>query len=121
MVFTTPAFARQNPDAVRGFVKATIQSWQNAASDPDAAVAALKRAEPLSEPAVELGRLKWALEFVVTPGVRQAGMGQVDPARLDKHIDTVTDGFQLPRRLPPAMVFDGSFLPPAAERQIARQ
>jgi NitT/TauT family transport system substrate-binding protein len=121
VVFTTPAFARQNPDAVRGFVKATIQSWQNAANDPDAAVAALKRAEPLSEPAVELGRLKWALEFVVTPGVRQAGMGQVAPARLDKHIDTVTDGFQLPRRLPPAMVFDGSFLPPAAERQIARQ
>ncbi len=46
-VFTTPAFARQHPDAVRGFAKATIQSWQNAASDPDAAIAALKRAEPI--------------------------------------------------------------------------
>ena len=71
VVFTTPAFARQNPGAVRGFVNATIQSWQAAAADPDAAVAALKRAEPLSEPAVELVRLKWALEFVVTPGVRK--------------------------------------------------
>ena len=43
-VFTTPAFAKQHPAAVRGFVKATIQSWQNAAADPEAAIAALKRA-----------------------------------------------------------------------------
>src|SRR5256886_13187032 len=59
VIFTTPAFARGKPDAVRGFVKATIQSWQSAAADPEASVAALKRSEPLSDPAVELGRLKW--------------------------------------------------------------
>jgi len=117
-VFTTPAFAKAHPEAVRGFVKATIQSWQNAAADPDAAIAALKRAEPLSDPAVELGRLKWALEFVVTPSVRETGLGHVDPARLRKHIDVVTDGFGLPRRLPPELVFDSSFLPPAAERKM---
>ncbi len=117
-VFTTPAFARQHPDAVRGFVKATIQSWQNAASEPDAAIAALKRAEPLSDPAVELGRLKWALEFVVTSAVRKSGMGDVDMERLNRHIEVVTDGFQLPRKLTPAMVFDASFLPPLAERKI---
>jgi NitT/TauT family transport system substrate-binding protein len=118
-VFTTPVFARQHPDAVRGFVKATVQSWQNAATDPDAAIAALKRGEPLSDPAVEIGRLRAALEFVVTPGVRQTGIGHVDAARLAKHIDIVTDGFQLPRKLPPEMVFDSSFLPAAAERRMA--
>jgi NitT/TauT family transport system substrate-binding protein len=118
VVFTTPAFAKQHPDAVRGFVKATIQSWQNAAADPDAAIAALKRAEALSEPVVELVRLKWALDFVVTPGVRQNGLGDVDLARLGKHIDIVTEGFQLPRKLTPEMAFDPQFLPPLAERQI---
>jgi NitT/TauT family transport system substrate-binding protein len=117
-VFTTPAFAKQHPDAVRGFVKATIQSWQNAASDPEAAIAALKKAEPLSDPAVERGRLKWALEFVATPGVRKSGMGDVDLARLTRHINIVTEGFQLPRALAPAQVFDSSFLPPLAERKI---
>jgi NitT/TauT family transport system substrate-binding protein len=120
VLFTTPAFAKQHPDAVRGFVKATIQSWQAAAAEPDAAIAALKRAEPLSDPTVELGRLKWALEFVVTPGVRKNGIGDMDPARLRKHIDIVTDGFGLPRKLAPEMVFDARFLPPAAERQIGQ-
>jgi NitT/TauT family transport system substrate-binding protein len=117
-VFTTPAFAKRHPDAVRGFVKATVQSWQQAAADPDAAIAALKRAEPLSDPAVEIGRLKAALEFVVTPSVRTTGIGHVDAARLARHIDIVTDGFKLPRKLPPDMVFDSSFLPAAAERRI---
>jgi NitT/TauT family transport system substrate-binding protein len=119
-VFTTPAFAKQHPDAVRGFVKATIQAWQNAAADPDAAISALKKAEALSDPAVELVRLKWALDFVVTPGVRKSGIGNVDPARLSKHIDIVTEGFQLPRKLLPEMVFDPQFLPPVAERQIGK-
>jgi NitT/TauT family transport system substrate-binding protein len=118
-VFTKPAFARQNPAALRGFVKATVQSWLAAAADPDAAIAALKRAEPLSDPAVEMVRLKSALDFVMTPSVRATGLGQVDPARLARHIDIVTDGFQLPRKLPPDMVFDSSFLPAAAERQVA--
>jgi NitT/TauT family transport system substrate-binding protein len=117
-VFTTPAFAKQNPNAVRGFVKATVQAWLNAAAEPDAAIAALKKAEPLSDAAVEIGRLKSALEFVITPGVRKTGLGYVDPERLAKHIQIVTDGFQLPRKLPPEMVFDSSFLPPTAERQI---
>jgi hypothetical protein len=67
---------------------------------------------------VEIVRLKWALDFVVTPTVRQSGIGNVDPARLGKHIDIVTEGFQLPRKLPSEAVFDPQFLPPAAERQI---
>src|SRR5262249_42696935 len=95
VVFTTPAFAREHPDVVRGFVAATVRSWLHAAAEPDAAVAALKRAEPLSDPAVEMGRLKWALEFVVTPGVKKAGFGDVDPVRLKRDIEIVTDGYQL--------------------------
>jgi NitT/TauT family transport system substrate-binding protein len=118
VVFTTPTFAKQHPAAVRGFVKATIQSWQAAAADPDASAAALKRAEPLSDPAVELVRLKAALEFVITPNVRKSGFGDVDQARLQKHIDIVTDGFQLPRKLEPEAIFNRSFLPPLAERQV---
>ena len=101
VVFTTTTYAKQHPNAVRGFVKATLQSWLAAAADPNAAIAALKKAEPLSNPTVELARLNAALEFVITPGVRKAGIGDVDSARLSKHIDIVTEGFQLPRKLLP--------------------
>jgi NitT/TauT family transport system substrate-binding protein len=120
VVFTTPAFAKQNPAAVRGFVKATLKSWIDAAAEPDAAVAALKKAEPLSDPAIEMVRLKAALDFVITPGVRKNGLGDIDGARLNKQIEILFDGFQLPRKLPPEMVFDASFLPPLSERQLPK-
>jgi NitT/TauT family transport system substrate-binding protein len=120
VVFTTPAFAKQNPAAVRGFVKATLKSWIDAAAEPDAAVAALKKAEPLSDPAIEMVRLKAALDFVITPGVRKNGLGDIDAARLNKQIEILFDGFQLPRKLPPEMVFDASFLPPLSERQLPK-
>jgi NitT/TauT family transport system substrate-binding protein len=120
VVFTTPAFAKAHPAAVRGFVKATIEAWQAAAADPAASIAALKHADPLVDPAVEIGRLNSALAFIATPAAQKNGMGDVDPARLQKHIDIVTDGYHLPRKVPPDMVFDASFLPPAAERRIAK-
>ena len=41
VVFTTPAFAKQHPEAVRGFVQATDPVLAGAAADPDAAIAAL--------------------------------------------------------------------------------
>jgi NitT/TauT family transport system substrate-binding protein len=116
-VFTTRAFAKRHPEAVRGFVKATIQSWLGAAADPDAAIAALKKAEALADPATEMTRLKAALEFVVTPRVRANGFGDVEAGRLKKHIEVVTTGFQLPRQLPPEQVFDASYLPPLADRK----
>jgi NitT/TauT family transport system substrate-binding protein len=116
-VFTTPAFAKRHPEAVRGFVKATIQSWLGAAADPGAAIAALKKAEPLSDPAIEMTRLKAALDFVITPRVRANAFGDVDAERLKKHIEIVTTGFHLPRKPLPQEVFDSSYLPPLAERK----
>ena len=44
----------------------------------------------------------------------------LDERNSGKHIDIVTEGFQLPRKLPPDMVFDPQFLPPVAERQIGK-
>jgi len=117
-VFTTPAFAKKHPQAVRGFVKATIQSWLGAAADPDGAIAALKKAEPLSDPATEMARLKAALDFVVTPQVRAGSFGDVEAARLRKHIEIVTAGFQLPRQVKPEEVFDSSYLPPVGDRKV---
>lgn len=120
VVFTTPAYAKRNPDTVRRFAKATLQAWLAAAADPGASIAALKQAQPMADAAVEAVRLNMALEFVMTPHVREAGIGNVEPARLARQIDIVTEGFQLPRKLTPEQVFDASFLPPAADRRVAK-
>jgi NitT/TauT family transport system substrate-binding protein len=119
-VIVAPAFLKAHPDAVRGFNKATIRSWRDAYADPMAAIAALKKRDPLINDAVELERLKMAFDFIFTPHVLQAGFGAVDPARMEKNIALVSEGFQLPHKLAPAEVFDGAYLPPATERQVRR-
>lgn len=115
-VIVAPSFLKAQPEAVRGFVKATLRGWRDAYADPAAAIAALKRREPLTDDSVELARLRMALEFVFTANVQKNGMGDVDPARLQQNIALVTEGFQLPRQIKPEEVFSAAYLPPLAER-----
>jgi NitT/TauT family transport system substrate-binding protein len=120
-VIAAPALVRSNPDAVRGFNRAMIRAWQEAVRDPAAAIAALKRREPLIDERVELERLRMAIDTsVLTADVRRAGFGGVAPERLARNIELVSRGFDLPRRLANEQVFDASFLPPAAERMLAQ-
>ena len=117
-VIVSPDFLRKNPAVVRGFVKATIRAWIDSINNPTMAIAALKAREPLTNEGVELQRLAMAFEFIATENTKRNGLGDVDPARLQKNIDLVTEGFQLPRKIPAELVFDRSYLAPAAERRI---
>jgi NitT/TauT family transport system substrate-binding protein len=119
-VIVAPDFLKKNPDAVKGFVKATIRAYQDSVADPVAALAALKKKEPLVNEQVELRRLKMSYEFIVTDNVKKNGFGGVDEARVQKNIDLVTEGFKLDRKLKPADVFTSAYLPPAAERKIVK-
>lgn len=118
-VIASPALVKSNPKAVSGFVKATIKAWRDAVKNPAEAIAALKKREPLINEALELERLNLAIKgFVMTPDVHANGMGGVQPARLQKNIDLVTEGLALPRKIAPGDVFNANFLPPAAERKL---
>src|SRR6516164_11079763 len=56
-LLTTPQFADRNPDAVKKVVKRAAEAWKAAIANPDAAIAALKKREPLIEERVERARL----------------------------------------------------------------
>jgi NitT/TauT family transport system substrate-binding protein len=118
-VMATPALLKSNPKAVAGFVKGAIRGWQDAIKDPQAAIASIKKADPLVNEKLELERLKVTIrDFVLTDEVKKDGMGGVDNARLEKAIGYVTEGLGLPRKVAPKEVFDPQFLPPAAQRKL---
>ncbi len=118
-IMVTPNMLKNNPKAVAGFIKGAIHGWQDAIKDPDAAIAAIKKADPLINEKLELERLKVTIrDFVLTDEVRKNGMGDVDDARLAKNIDYVTEGLGLPRKVAPAQVFDRKFLAPAGQRKL---
>lgn len=118
-IMVTPELAKDHPKAVAGFIKGTIRGWQDTIKDPVAAIAAIKKADPLMNDQLELERLKVTMrDFVLTDEVKKNGMGDVDDAKLAKSIDYVTEGLALPRKVTPQQVFDRQFLPPVAQRKL---
>jgi NitT/TauT family transport system substrate-binding protein len=51
--------------------------------------------------------------------VKQNGLGFFEPARLTNGIDILKDGFNLPKAPTLDEIYDGRFLPPAADRKFA--
>jgi NitT/TauT family transport system substrate-binding protein len=112
-------FLKEHPDAVRGFVRATLRGLKEMVRDPELAVAAAVAYEPLLDPDIERERLRVAMECcIVTEAVRRGGFGDIDRTRLGRMIDEVAEAYQLPRRPAVDEVFDSSYLPPARDRLI---
>lgn len=118
-VMVNPEFAAKNPQLVRGFVRATIKGWQDAAKDPAGAVKSLLKRNATASEAVELERLQLALRGnVITKEVEANGFGSVDMARLGRAIEQIGISHQFTTKPKPADVFTEEFLPARAERTL---
>jgi len=118
---TSADFAAKHPDALRKFVRATIAGMRDAIADPVAGVASLKKREPLVDQALEVERFKLVLDAaMLTPEVKAKGFGTVDAGRLARGVAYVAEAFGVANPPKVADVYSDAFLPPAAQRQVAR-
>jgi NitT/TauT family transport system substrate-binding protein len=118
-IAASPRFLKEHPDAVRGFLRATLKGLKDMARDPELAVKAALAFEPLLNPDIERERLRVALDCcILTDTVRKKGFGDVDRERLEGNITDITEAFKLPRRLRLEEVFDPAYLPPEKDRMI---
>jgi len=118
-VIVDPAFAAANPEAVKGFIRATVKGVQDTVADPATAVKAVMKRNEIGDEAVELARLEMAIrDNIATPWVKANGFGGVDMARLEKSIEQIALTFEFKRKPTAADIFDATFLPPAADRKL---
>jgi NitT/TauT family transport system substrate-binding protein len=117
-VIASPKFLAENPAAVRGFLRAINRAIKDVVANPDAAIAYVKQRDPLITEAIELKRLKMAIEFVDTPVARKDGLGVINKVRFDNTIDRVVAAFNIKNQVSPDGIFNSSFLPPASERRF---
>jgi NitT/TauT family transport system substrate-binding protein len=111
----------KNPAAVKGFVRATIKAWREVIADPKMGVAIAKKRDPLIDEVIELERLNMSLaNNVVTPYVKANGMGNVDPARLDRSMAQLSQALGLKVTPKGSDVFTAEFLPPKAELMVTK-
>ncbi len=117
-ILTTPEFAAKNPEVVRKILQGIAEALRTAIADPDIAIAAIKKREPLIDEKVERGRLDLVIKnAILTDHVRQEGVSAVEPDRMKHTIDMVAETFNLPD-LNAALVYSSDFLPPRTELQI---
>jgi NitT/TauT family transport system substrate-binding protein len=112
-------FLKENPEAVKGFLRATVKGLKDVARDPEEGVKAAIAFEPLLNPDIERERLRLALSCcIITDNVRKNGFGDIDRDRLQNVISLITKAYNLPRQPSIEEIFDPSFLAPKSERMI---
>jgi NitT/TauT family transport system substrate-binding protein len=118
-IIVNPDFMRFSPKAVAGFVKGTIRGIQETLRDPEAAVDAVIKRNPIAKRDVELERLKLSLERnFVSPDVKKNGIGAVDMKRLERSIEQIGLTFPYTNKPKPADIFTAQYLPAKEQRLV---
>ncbi|HEX4369637.1 MAG TPA: ABC transporter substrate-binding protein [Rhodopila sp.] len=116
-IIVSPRLAKEHPEAVRGFLAALFKGINDTIKNPDAAIQALIKREPLLNASLEKEKLLATMATEMSaPEIATIGLGAADPKRLSKSIGILVDAEKLPATPKVSQIFDASFLPPLADR-----
>jgi NitT/TauT family transport system substrate-binding protein len=112
-------FLKKNPEAVKAFLRAFTKGMKDVIADPKAAIATVKARDGIINEDLETRRLKLALDAtVLTADAKADGFGDVNGGRLALMASQVSDAFGTKDRVNASAVWNGGYLPAAAERDI---
>jgi len=116
-IIVSRKLVKENPEAVRGFLRAINKSIVAAIKDPDGAVASVAKREPLIKKAVDRELFDSTIRSEMAhPEIAKTGLGDVDLARLQRSIEILVSINKLPRTPAVSEIFTSEFLPPLSER-----
>ncbi len=119
VIIASPKLLKENPEAVKAFLKAFLKGAKEVMANPDAAIDYVKARDGIIDVALEKRRLRMAIDAVVaSPDARAEGFGVVVPGRLALMASQVSDAFGTKTRVDPAAVWTDAFLPSKAELNI---
>jgi NitT/TauT family transport system substrate-binding protein len=119
-LITSPEMIAKNPDLVRRVALGVARSWVAADRDRKAAIASVTKRERLLRADIELQRMSWVLDRLIkTDEVKKNGIGYIEEARLTQGLKVLAEGFKMPKPLAVKDIYNGSFLPPMADRKFA--
>jgi len=118
-IIVSDKFAKEHPDAVKAFLRAFTKGVKEVIANPEAAVAFVKQRDGIVDSTMETRRLKLALNAtVLTPDAKAEGFGDINAGRLSLMGSQVSDAFATKSRVDVGAIWNASFLPPAAERNL---
>ena len=112
-------FLKKNPEAVKAFLRAFSKGMKDVIADPKGSIATVKARDGIINEELETRRLKLALDAtVLTADAKAEGFGEAKGGRLALMASQVSDAFGTKERVNAGAVWNGAYLPSAAERDI---
>lgn len=119
VIIASPKLIKENPAAIKAFLLAFTKGAKDVIAKPAAAIEDVKARDGIINVALETRRLQLAVDSVInSPDARAEGFGQVKRPRLILMASQVSDAFNTKTRVDADAVWNGSFLPTAAELNI---
>jgi NitT/TauT family transport system substrate-binding protein len=112
-------FLKKNPEAVKAFLRAFTLGTKDVIADLKGSIATVKARDGIINEELETRRLKLALDAtVLTADAKAEGFGETKSARLALMASQVSDAFATKERVSATAVWNGNYLPAAADRDI---
>ena len=119
VVIVSPKLIKENPAAIKSFLKAFTKGAKDVMANPAAAIQDVKARDGILNVPLETRRLQLAIDTVInSPDARAEGFGQLKGPRLTLMASQVSDAFGTKTRVNPDAVWNGSFLPTTAELNV---
>jgi NitT/TauT family transport system substrate-binding protein len=111
-IMVSEKFARENPEAVRGFLRAFTKGLKDTIAKPAQVIELVLKRDTGLHKDLELERLKMTIqENIVTPETKAHGYGGIVPERLNAAIDQIAAATPFNKKPRAEDVFNASFLP----------
>ena len=119
VIIASPKLIAENPEVIKKFLSAFTKGAKEVVAKPADAIQYVKARDGIANAALETRRLQLAIDTVVnSPDARKEGFGRLDTSRLSLMASEVSDAYDTKTRINPGVVWNDSFLPPAAELDI---
>lgn len=118
-IIASAKLVRENPEAVRAFLKAFSKGAKEVMANPGSAIAYVKERDGIVNSALETRRLQLAIDTVInTADARGEGFGQVSPTRMALMASQISDVYATKTRVNPETLWNGRLLPPVADLDV---
>ncbi|MEP0521853.1 MAG: ABC transporter substrate-binding protein [Hyphomicrobiales bacterium] len=105
-------FAKDNAEAVTGFLRAVANGWNDVIADPAAGAAMVVKRNPAADAALEERRLRLAIDAnVVTDYTKENGLGGIDEARMTASFGQIAENYEFKNQPELATIFTSEYLP----------
>ena len=105
-------WAAENADILTNFLGDIAQGWKAAVADPDTAIEALAVRNVAIDKALEKERFQMSADQnVMTDWVMENGLGDIDPARMEKAIAQLGETYEFKTTPDASLYFTNKYLP----------